>query len=47
MPYIYECIDWHISIEINKLWDGLEGKLTSSKYAKIDKCSSDTLTSII
>ena len=24
------------------LWDGFEGKLTSSKWAKINKCSSDT-----
>ena len=27
---------------INRLWDGFEGKLTSSKYAKICKCSQDT-----
>ena len=27
---------------INKLFDGLEGKLTSSKWAKIAKCSQDT-----
>lgn len=27
---------------INKLFDGFEGKLTSSKWAKITKCSSDT-----
>ena len=27
---------------INMLWDGFEGKLTSSKWAKINKCSSDT-----
>jgi Fic family protein len=27
---------------INKLLDGLDGKLTSSKWAKISKCSSDT-----
>jgi Fic family protein len=27
---------------INKLFDGFEGKLTSSKWAKIAKCSSDT-----
>jgi len=27
---------------INKLFDGLEGKLTSSKWAKITKCSQDT-----
>ncbi|MBC7391242.1 MAG: Fic family protein, partial [Opitutaceae bacterium] len=27
---------------INKLLDGFEGKLTSSKYAKIAKCSADT-----
>ena len=29
-------------IIINKLFDGLEGKLTSSKWAKITKCSQDT-----
>lgn len=27
---------------INKLFDGFDGKLTSSKWAKINKCSSDT-----
>lgn len=27
---------------INMLWDGFEGKLTSSKWAKINKCSPDT-----
>lgn len=27
---------------INMLWDGFEGKLTSGKWAKIMKCSSDT-----
>lgn len=27
---------------VNKLLDGLEGKLTSSKWAKIAKCSQDT-----
>lgn len=27
---------------LNKLWDGFEGKLTSSKWAKIGKCSKDT-----
>lgn len=27
---------------INMLWDGFEGKLTSTKWAKINKCSSDT-----
>ena len=27
---------------INKLFDGFEGKLTSSKWAKINKCSTDT-----
>jgi hypothetical protein len=27
---------------LNKLLDGFEGKLTSSKWAKIMKCSSDT-----
>ena len=28
---------------INKLLDGFEGKLTSSKWAKINKCSADTV----
>jgi len=27
---------------INLLWDGFDGKLNSSKWAKIAKCSSDT-----
>jgi Fic family protein len=27
---------------LNKLLDGFEGKLTSSKWAKITKCSADT-----
>lgn len=27
---------------LNRLLDGFEGKLTSSKYAKIEKCSADT-----
>jgi Fic family protein len=27
---------------INRLLDGFEGKLTSSKYSKLAKCSSDT-----
>ena len=27
---------------LNRLLDGFEGKLTSSKYAKIEKCSPDT-----
>ena len=27
---------------VNRLLDGLEGKLTSSKWAKIAKCSQDT-----
>lgn len=27
---------------VNMLWDGFEGKLTSSKWAKINKCSQDT-----
>ena len=29
-------------VMINKLFDGLKGKLTSSKWAKITKCSQDT-----
>lgn len=29
---------------LNKLLDGLEGKLTASKWAKIAKCSQDTAT---
>lgn len=27
---------------INKLFDGFDGKLTTSKWAKIAKCSTDT-----
>lgn len=27
---------------VNMLWDGFEGKLTTGKWAKISKCSSDT-----
>ncbi len=27
---------------VNMLWDGFDGKLTSSKWAKINKCSPDT-----
>ena len=27
---------------INRLLDGFEGKLTTSKYAKLAKCSQDT-----
>lgn len=27
---------------VNMLWEGFEGKLTSSKWAKINKCSTDT-----
>ena len=27
---------------VNMLWDGFEGKLTSSKWAKMNKCSPDT-----
>jgi Fic family protein len=27
---------------INKLLDGFDGKLTTSKWAKINKCSADT-----
>ena len=27
---------------INRLWDGLDGKLTTQKYAKINHCSQDT-----
>ncbi len=27
---------------INRLWDGFEGKLTSSKWSKICSCSQDT-----
>lgn len=29
-------------VMINKLFDGFDGKLTSSKWAKINKCSADT-----
>jgi Fic family protein len=27
---------------VDRLLDGLEGKLTSSKWAKVEKCSQDT-----
>ena len=27
---------------INRLWDGFDGKLTTSKWAKICHCSTDT-----
>ena len=27
---------------VNLLWDGFDGKLTSSKWGKIAKCSADT-----
>lgn len=27
---------------LNRLLDGFDGKLTTSKYAKIEKCSQDT-----
>ncbi|WP_305156669.1 hypothetical protein [uncultured Muribaculum sp.] len=27
---------------VNRLWDGFEGELTSSKWAKICNCSQDT-----
>jgi Fic family protein len=27
---------------VNRLLDGFEGKLTTSKYAKLTKCSQDT-----
>jgi Fic family protein len=27
---------------VNKLWDGFDGKLTTSKWGKINKCSQDT-----
>ena len=27
---------------INRLWDGFDGKLTTSKWAKICSCSQDT-----
>lgn len=29
---------------LNRLWDGFDGKLTSSKWAKICHCSQDTAT---
>ena len=31
---------------LNRLLDGFEGKLTSSKWAKIGKCSQDTTRDI-
>lgn len=35
-------INWRQRKVINRLWDGFEGKLTSSKWAKICGCSQDT-----
>ncbi len=44
-------IEWDLSItelkarqikELNQLLDGLEGKLTSSQWARLGKCSRDT-----
>ena len=32
---------------LNRLLDGLEGKLTTSKWAAIAKCSSDALRDIV
>ena len=37
-----EAINERQRVMINKLFDGFEGKLTSSKWAKIAKCSHDT-----
>ena len=32
----------HLIKMVNLFWDGFDGKLTSSKWAKITKCSPDT-----
>lgn len=40
--HLAESINERQKIIINKLFDGFEGKLTSSKWAKITKCSQDT-----
>lgn len=37
-----EAINERQRLIINKLFDGFEGKLTSSKWAKMNKCSADT-----
>ena len=39
IPQLKSC---RISLLLNKLLDGFDGKLTSSKWAKIAKCSPDT-----
>lgn len=33
---------WDDEVVITRLMDGFEGKMTSSKWAKIGKCSADT-----
>lgn len=40
--YENEDFNYRQRLMINKLWDGFEGKLRTSKWAKICKCSSDT-----
>src|SRR5450432_4487452 len=40
--HVSESFNSRQKIMLNKLLDGFDGKLTSSKWAKIAKCSSDT-----
>ncbi len=40
--HLHTALNERQRLMINKLLDGFEGKLTSSKWAKIAKCSSDT-----
>jgi len=40
--HLAESINERQRVMINKLFDGFDGKLTSSKWAKITKCSQDT-----
>ena len=48
MDYIYQRKEWPKMtwdaerLVLNRLFDGFEGKLTSSKWAKLAKCSQDT-----
>ncbi len=40
--HVHSSVTERQRLMINKLFDGFEGKLTSSKWAKITKCSADT-----
>jgi Fic family protein len=48
MDYIYQRKEWPKMtwdaerLVLNRLFDGFEGRLTSSKWAKLAKCSQDT-----